>query len=137
MSFMTDKLSFLDSNILIYLVENNPDKKAKVLSIITTDCMISTQVVGENINVCIKKLKMTKEKAFIHANELLATFPIMTIQPSTLELGIMIYNKYQLSWWDSLIVSTALENNCEIIYSEDMQDGLVIEKRLTIVNPFR
>jgi predicted nucleic acid-binding protein len=136
-SFMTDKLSFLDSNILIYLVENNADKKAKVLSIISTDCMISTQVVGENINACMRKLKMTKEKAFKHANELLATLSIKTIQPSTIEAGMMICNKYQLSWWDSLIVAAALENNCEILYSEDMQDGLVIEKRLTIVNPFR
>ena len=45
--------------------------------------------------------------------------------------------RYSLSFWDGLIVATALSTNADILYSEDMQDNLVIEQRLTIVNPFK
>jgi predicted nucleic acid-binding protein len=43
---------------------------------------------------------------------------------------------YSLSFWDGLIVASSLAANAEILYSEDMQDGLLIEKRLKIINPF-
>ncbi|MEI6154767.1 MAG: DNA-binding protein, partial [Deltaproteobacteria bacterium] len=45
--------------------------------------------------------------------------------------------KYQYSYYDSLIISSALEKKCQILYSEDMQDGQTIEKTLKIVNPFK
>ncbi|SDN51183.1 PIN domain-containing protein [Desulfonauticus submarinus] len=48
-----------------------------------------------------------------------------------------IKEKYKFSYWDSLIVASALENNCSILYTEDMQDGQIIEKKLEIVNPFK
>ena len=44
--------------------------------------------------------------------------------------------RYNFYYWDSLIVASALENNCSILYTEDMQDGQVIEESLKIVNPF-
>ncbi len=44
--------------------------------------------------------------------------------------------KYSLSFWDSLIVASALAANAEILYSEDMQNGLLIENKLRIINPF-
>lgn len=43
--------------------------------------------------------------------------------------------RYGFSFWDGLIVASALSVNANILYSEDMQDNLVIEQRLTIVNP--
>ena len=51
--------------------------------------------------------------------------------PSALEL---VY-RYQMSWYDSLIVATAVEARCEILYSEDMQHGMQIGN-LVVVNPF-
>ena len=46
-------------------------------------------------------------------------------------------SKHNFSYWDSLIVASALENACEVLYTEDLQDGHVIEGRLRIVNPFK
>lgn len=43
---------------------------------------------------------------------------------------------YNLSYWDSMIVSSALESGCTILYSEDMQSGQIVEKQLKIINPF-
>ncbi len=48
--------------------------------------------------------------------------------------GDIYIDKYR---YDSLIVVSALENNCSILYTEDLQDGQVIENALKIVNPFR
>ena len=132
-----DKLIFLDSNILVYLMDKDMEKKKKVASFMTDFHIISTQVVAENVNACLKSLKLSKEKSYNHGLELLEKFNVVMLNPSTFHSVFMISNKYQLSWWDSLIVASALENNCEILYSEDMQDGLVIESKLTIINPFK
>jgi len=136
-NFMTDKLAFFDSNILVYLIEENLPKRKQVAMLLKPHFIISTQVVAENINVCIRKFKLSKEEALDHVKGFIPKLKLVAFQPSTLEIAFMIFTKYQLSWWDSLIVSSALENNCVILYSEDMQDGLVIESKLTIVNPFK
>lgn len=46
-------------------------------------------------------------------------------------------NRYQLHFWDGIIIASALSVNCKIVYSEDMHDGLVVEEKLRIVNPFK
>jgi predicted nucleic acid-binding protein len=49
----------------------------------------------------------------------------------------MIADKYQYSFYDSLIISAALSCNCKTLYTEDMQDGQIIENSLTIINPLK
>ncbi len=51
--------------------------------------------------------------------------------------AIDIREKYKFQYYDSLIIATALENKCTILYSEDMQHGQIIERQLKIINPFR
>ena len=128
---------FLDSNVLVYLVGEEGVKKAKVKSLANPDLFISTQVVAENVNACLRKLKLGKDLAFEHGKKLLSSFKVLGITTEVIDSAFMLSKKYQLSWWDSLIVSTALKNQCTTIYSEDMQDGLVIEQTLTIKNPFK
>jgi len=55
---------------------------------------------------------------------------------NTVKRAFYIKEKYLYSWWDSLILASALENNCEMVYSEDMQHNQIIENTLKIVNPF-
>jgi predicted nucleic acid-binding protein len=133
---MKDKLCFFDSNILVYLVDDDEVKREKADVLLNPKYIISSQVVAENINVCHKKLNFTKDKAYKHGLGLITKLKFVTIEPSTFHLAFMIHQKYQLSNWDSLIVASALENNCETLFSEDMHHGLVIENTLTIVNPF-
>ncbi len=54
----------------------------------------------------------------------------------TVRIGWKIKMKYRFSYYDSLIVASALENDCSILYTEDMQNGQLIEDKLRIVNPF-
>lgn len=51
--------------------------------------------------------------------------------------ALRLKNKYNFQYYDALIVATALENGCTILYSEDMQHNQTIENTLTIVNPFK
>jgi len=60
------------------------------------------------------------------------SFDIST-QIKTLKLK----EKYKFQYFDALIVATALENKCKVLYSEDMQHELIVENRLQIVNPFK
>ena len=127
---------FIDSNIMLALFDGNQKKKAIAASLAKQNHIISTQVVNENVAVCLKKLKFSKAEAFSHGVFLLGCFNIVQIAQSTILYAFMISNKYGYSFWDSLILSTALESNCSTIYSEDMQDGQIIEERLVIINPF-
>ena len=54
---------------------------------------------------------------------------------STITQCIHLKERYGYSWWDSLLLSSALETHCTTVYSEDMQNGQVIEKSLRIINP--
>jgi predicted nucleic acid-binding protein len=129
---------FLDSNILPYLVGKSADKKKKIVKdLISPEQFISTRVVVENVNVCLNKFNLNKQAAFSHGKNLLQNFNIIVIDPDIIKNSFALSERYQLSYWDSQIVATALSNNCNILYSEDMQDGMVIEDTLTIRNPFK
>ncbi len=54
----------------------------------------------------------------------------------TIQSALDVQDRYRFSWYDSLIIASALEAGCEFLYSEDMQNNQVIEGRLQIVNPF-
>lgn len=63
-------------------------------------------------------------------------FNVAIIEPGDLLKAIDLHNRYKYSFWDSLILASALSSECEIVYSEDMQHDQLIEARLRIVNPF-
>ncbi len=135
---MTELKVFIDSNIIVYLVDNrSKEKTKKAQDFLSPDFFISTQVIAENVNVCLKRLHLNKETTFDFARRILNRFRILQITEATLLKSFEISIKYQLSSWDSIIIATAILNNCSIIYSEDMQDGLIVENSVTIINPFK
>ncbi|GHT78585.1 hypothetical protein AGMMS50262_21380 [Bacteroidia bacterium] len=61
------------------------------------------------------------------------------IQPvlfSTMQLAEKLIVKYDFQLFDSIIVASALEAGCDILYSEDMHHGLLVDKQVEIINPF-
>ncbi len=135
---MTELKVFIDSNIIVYLVDNrSKEKTKKAQDFLSPDFFISTQVIAENVNVCLKKLHLNKETTFDFARRILNRFRILQITEATLLKSFEVSIKYQFSSWDSIIIATAILNNCSIIYSEDMQDGLIVENSVTIINPFK
>ncbi len=64
-------------------------------------------------------------------------FHTTIVDGETVLFASSLREKYKFSYWDSLIVSSALKNNCKILYTEDMHHGLIVDGVLEIVNPFK
>jgi len=77
-----------------------------------------------------------ENKKKIYLQKFVYIFGFSLVNKGTIESSFELKNKYGYSIWDSLIIASALENNCSILYTEDMKNGQVIENRLKIINPF-
>lgn len=136
---MNDKI-FFDTNTLIYVYSvDEQDKQQCVIERIqaTKNRWISTQVLSEMSNVLRKKFKLECRAIINAVVEIQDNFQIAIVQPSTITQALIIMENYHYSYYDSLIIATALENNCEMLYSEDMQHQQIIEQRTVIINPFK
>ncbi|HFS67516.1 MAG TPA: PIN domain-containing protein [Flavobacteriia bacterium] len=137
---MSDKI-FLDTNIIIYAYsEDEPIKQEIANSILekySEQTIISNQVINELSNTLFRKFKLEANEVQQVVLELDDNFRIVNFNLQTQLRGIEIKGKYKLQFYDAMIIATALENNCTILYSEDMQHGQIIENVLTIINPFK
>ena len=134
---MKDKI-FIDTNILLYAYSTEKNKQEIAQNIINTNnnIYISKQVINETINILIKKFKLNIKDIINVVKKLEKEFIILDFDIQTQLNALKLKQNYNLQFYDALIVSTALKNSCTILYSEDMQDKLVIEKKLKIINPF-
>lgn len=131
--------NFIDSNILIYAHTVQDENKMKVAQgILSSDqiIMANTQVINEAVNVFIKRFKIPLFQIQNIVEQTFLFLPVKNIYPSTILLGIKICQNYFYSYYDSLIIASALQNECSILYSEDLHHNQKIEKTLTIINPF-
>lgn len=132
---------FVDTNLLVYQVYGTKEEKKKLVDVlqkISERAIISTQVLKEFTNVSLKKklCKNSKElKGYI--NQAIQLFELVDIDPKNIEDAIDINNEYGYSFYDSLIIASAIANNCSILYSEDLQHGQTINKQLKIINPLK
>ena len=128
---------FIDTNILVYCyTSDEPVKQQKALEIANGfDAFISTQVLTELSNTLKKKFKQDWKAIENVILEVSSGFNVYLNKPATIEKACQIADKYQYSFYDSLIIAAALACNCKTLYSEDMQHGQVIENHLTIINP--
>lgn len=134
---MSDRI-FFDTNVLVYCyTETEPNKKSVAVEFAQSpDAWISTQVLQELSNTLRRKFGKEWTEVVETLEEVCQNFEIFTNLSDTLRDAIRIADKYGYSLYDSLILSSALAVGCKIVYSEDMQNGQVIDGGLTIVNPF-
>ena len=133
---------FLDSNVLIYLMDEVDLRKYEIARAIVDDSpqdslTISFQVVGETLNVLTRKLIPPFSEDEARSFLSITLMPIWRIFPSQ-ELysrALAVQARYQYTFYDALIIAAALEADCDRLLSEDMRHGQRIEG-LTIVNPF-
>lgn len=130
---------FIDTNILVYCYTGDePEKQRKALDIANRpDTYISTQVLTELSNTLKRRFDLNWKEIESVLSEVSSGFNIHINKPVTIERACRVARKYQYSFYDSLILAAALSCNCKTLYSEDMQDGQKIEKKLTILNPFK
>ncbi len=130
---------FIDTNILVYCYTNDePVKQQKALDIVhNPNTFISTQVLTELSNTLKKKFKLDWKIVENVVSEVSTDFNVYVNKPATIERACQIAHKYQFSFYDSLIMAAAMSCNCKTLYSEDLQNGQVIQNSLTIINPLK
>jgi predicted nucleic acid-binding protein len=129
--------AFFDTNILVYVVGQKDKRTDKAEALLAGGGIISVQVLNELANVSRKKLRMSWEEI----DEALAAIRVLCplslpLTIDTHDAGRRIAARYGYRMFDGLIAASALEAECDTLYSEDLQDGQVIEARLTVRNPF-
>lgn len=100
------------------------------------DICISSQVVNEVLSNILKKKIGTEDYVRKLNDHLYSDYIVLEVLHEDARTASELRGEYFFSYWDSLIVATALRANAEILYSEDMQDGLVIRGKTQIKNPF-
>jgi len=131
--------TFIDTNILIYFISNEKKKKLRAKEIIfsTQEVYISAQVVSEFISVCLSKKLLSIAEITPLINNFMSALRFSSIEESTIKKALQIKQDTNFSYWDCLVIASAIENNCSILYTEDMQDGQIISNSVTIINPFK
>ena len=135
---MSDEV-FFDTNIILYSYsyKSEPKKDMAKRLILDSNGVISTQVLQEMCNILIKKFKMDDLSISRALSEMSSNFLIAINNVETVTTALRVHFKYKFSYYDSLIISSALENGCSILYSEDLHHKQKIENTLTIINPFK
>ena len=126
---------FIDTNVAVYLLGDEPDKAARAEQLLVARPCISVQVLNEFINVCTRKLGFSRVAAHENARALMINCDVEPITASTVEQAMRLGERYPLSHWDALILASAQLAGCRVLYSEDMQDDMQFDG-LSICNPF-
>ncbi len=132
-------MKFPDSNIWLYglLLPPHPVKRQRAIELCASrDICVSSQVVNEVLANYRKKQPATEEEIRKILDEFYSEYLVLEILKEDIQTASELREEYRFSYWDSLIVATALRGNADILYSEDMQDDLRVRNRLTIRNPF-
>ncbi|MBI5212566.1 MAG: PIN domain-containing protein [Nitrospirae bacterium] len=140
---MRDKV-FLDTNVIVYLFDKSEDKKHKTAKELFNKCVlerelfISAQVINEFVVIASQKIKnplsleeIKKRIAFLSDAAI-----VVNISLATCNSAINLKSQHKISYWDALIAASALENKCAVLYTEDLHNGLVINDKLSVSNPF-
>ena len=133
---MSDAESFFDTSVLLYMLSSETAKADRVESLLAASGVISVQVLNEFAAVAIRKLAMPLDDV----REILDTVRSMChTAPLTVDdhdRAGLVLERYKFSFYDSVIVASALRAGCKILYTQDLQHGQVIDQRLRVVNPF-
>ena len=127
---------FADTNVILYLLDDGP-KADRAESVLAKGPRISVQVLNETLVNCRRKAGLSWEETGAFLASLQPLCPVEDLTTQTHEVGRALAERYSLSIYDAMIVASALTSGCTTLWSEDMQDGLLVEGQLRIVNPFR
>ncbi len=128
---------FFDTNILVYAFAADDPRSARAEALIADGGVIGVQVLNEFTNVTRRKLRWDWEQ--IEASLAVIEELLGVARPLTTALharAVVLARDFQLSFYDALIVVAAMDAGCEVLFSEDLQDGRKFGT-LTVENPFR
>ncbi|GHV18693.1 hypothetical protein FACS189425_07970 [Clostridia bacterium] len=134
---MKDK-AFCDTNVFVYAFSSQELEKYKTARAELSKCLpvISQQVLCEYSNVSLRKFGEKEEVVKNDVEEILGISTFYDAKPVDVLKAIDIHKKYGYTFYDSMIITAALQSGCRKLYTEDMNDGQMIEDKLEIVNIF-
>lgn len=128
--------TFIDTNVLLYLTDDDLQKAQRAEELLREGGVISVQVLDEFANVASRKMRVP----WPALHDLLQAIRLnLLIEPTDLrthDLGLHVSERYRFSIYDAMLLAAALQASCTTFWSEDLHDGQVIEGALTIRNPF-
>jgi len=134
---MPDK-AFFDTNVLIYAVAENDPRGPRAEALLASGGVVGVQVLNEFVSVVRRKLRMPWKDVIeaLDAIRVLCPSPV-PVTISTHEAALLVAETHGFEIYDALVIAAAMEVGCTTLYSEDFQDGQIIDRNLTIRNPFR
>lgn len=133
---MTERV-FFDTNVLVYAVGQHDARTPAAEALLVRGGLISVQVLNELAAVAHRKLRMSWPEVTdaLGAIRVLCPSPL-PITETTHDAALRLATQHGFHIYDALIVASALEADCDTLYTEDLQSGQVIDGRLTLRNPF-
>lgn len=133
---MIDSIA-IDTNVLVYCHSSDELEKRKIAnSLLAMHPVVSTQVLSEYLNVVKRRLGLTKVEILDICRQNIDFCRLEAVRKSTLDIARELILRYDFQLFDSIVVVSAVETGCKILYSEDFQHGQIIENELKIINPF-
>lgn len=128
---------FLDSNILLYLLSADPSKADTAERLLRAEPTISVQVLNEITHVCRRKHLMSWPEISRFLGLLQGFCKVLPLTTEVHERARRIAERHQLAFYDACIAAAAIQGDCRILYSEDLNHGQMLDESLRIQNPFR
>lgn len=128
--------SFFDTSVLFYLLSNDSRKADRVEQLLAERGAISVQVLNEFAAVAMRKLRMPLSDVREILDSVRTVCTVESVTVATHDRGLAVFERYKFSFYDSLIIASALIVGAKLLYSEDLQHGQVIDRQLRVVNPF-
>lgn len=131
---------FVDTNIWLYALIEGADMHKHLIAadiVQGRGVVVSTQIINETCVNLLKKAQLSEAQLYDLILAFYAKYEVVAMESEVLLRASRLRSQYSLSFWDSLVIASALESDCNVLYTEDMQDGLEVSGQLTIVNPFR
>ncbi len=128
---------FFDTNVLLYLLSAEPGRADRVEEVLAAGGTISVQVLNEFTSVALRKLGMKVAEVREALAPIIDVCQVIALTTQIHQRGLAVAERYRFSFYDALIVAAALESGCTTLFSEDLQDGQVIDQTLTVRNPFQ
>ena len=133
---MSDVDPFFDTSALLYLLSGDNAKANRIETLLADRGVISVQVLNEFAAVALRKLKMPMSDVREVLDTVRAVCAVEPLTAETHDRGLAVCERYRFSLYDSMLVAAALISGADVLYSEDLQDGQVIDNQLRITNPF-
>ncbi|GHU55087.1 ribonuclease VapC [Clostridia bacterium] len=131
--------AFADTNILVYYASLENLEKLHISREYISNyyTIISTQTLNEFCNVLLRKKKLpladVKKSLEIFVN----MCEVVKLELNDISYALNLSERYNYSYYDCLMLASAINSDCKFIFTEDMQDGQIIDNKLTIKNIYR